>query len=123
MSSTYAKFGEEVFCNASQIADKFHIIKDLLETSPAVRIRYRQEALREKRLKYEEYKRQEVVRKKQYEAEEKKYNKRRFVYKEEVLKNGDTVMEALARSRYLLFKLMVERNLLVVLKLSQIQCN
>lgn len=104
MSSTYAKFGEEVFCNASQIADKFHIIKDLLETSQAVRIRYRQEILREKRLKYEEYKKQEILRKKQNEKEGKKYDKKRFTYKEDTLKNGDTIMEALARSRYLLFK-------------------
>ena len=104
MSPTYARFGEEVFYNASQIADKFHIIKDLLETSQAVRVRYRQEALREKRLKYEAYKKQEALRKKQCEAEGKQYNPKRFSYKEDTLKNGDTVMEALARSRYLLFK-------------------
>ena len=104
MSSTYAKFGQEVFCNASQIADKFHIIKDLLESSQAVRIRYRQEALREKRLKYEEYKNVEKLRRVQCDTEGKKYDKKRFIYKEDILKNGDTIMEALARSRYLLFK-------------------
>lgn len=104
MSSTFAKFGHEVFVNASQIADKFHIIKDLLETCQAVRIRYRQEALREKRLKYEEHKRLEKQRQKQCIEQGELYKKKNFVYKETILKNGDTIMEALARSRYLLFK-------------------
>lgn len=104
MSSTYARFGDEVFFNASQIADKFHIIKDLLESCQAVRIRYRQEALREKRIKYEEHKQQEKQKRIQCRTEEKPYIKKKFSYKEETLNNGDTLMEALARSRYLLFK-------------------
>lgn len=104
MSSTYAKFGDSVFNNASQIADKFHIIKDLLDNCQAVRVRYRQEVLREKRLKYEEHKQQEKQRIKQCIANGESYTKKKFYYKEETLSNGDTIMEALARSRYLLFK-------------------
>lgn len=104
MSSTYAKFGNEVFFNASQIADKFHIIRDLLETCQAVRIRYRQEVLREKRMKYEEHKKLEKQRQKHCLEHGGSYSKKNFTYKETTLKNGDTIMEALARSRYLLFK-------------------
>ena len=104
MSSTYSKFGNEVFFNASQIADKFHIIKDLLESCQSVRIRYRQEALREKRLKYEEHKKQEKQRQKDCVEKGEPYNKKNFTYKEATLRNGETIMEALARSRYLLFK-------------------
>lgn len=104
MSSTYAKFGNEAFPNASQIADKFHIIKALLDSCQAVRIRYRQDALREQRSKHEEYKKQEKRRKEQCEKLGETYQKKNFSYKEELLKNGDTIMEALARSRYLLFK-------------------
>lgn len=104
MSYTYAKFGNEVFLNASQIADKFHIIKDLLESCQAVRIRFRQEVLREKRLKHEEHKKQEKQRQKHCLEHGEFYSKKNFTYKEATLTNGDTAMEALARSRYLLFK-------------------
>lgn len=104
LSSTYAKFGHEAFPNASQIADKFHIIKALLDSCQAVRIRYRQDALREQRAKYEEYKKQEKQRKEQSQKLGEIYKKKKFSYQEELLENGDTIMEALARSRYLLFK-------------------
>ena len=104
MSSTYAKFGNEVFQNASQIADKFHIINALLDSCQAVRIRYRQDALRDQRSKYEEYKKQEKRRKEQCKKLGETYKKKKFGYQEELLDNGDTIMEALARSRYLLFK-------------------
>jgi transposase len=104
MSSTYAKFGDGAFPNASQIADKFHIVKDLLESCQAVRIRYRQEALRDKRIAYDEHKKQEKQKQKECIGQEKLYEKKNFSHKEEILDNGDTIMEALARSRYLLFK-------------------
>ena len=104
MSPAYAKFCDGAFPNTSQIADKFHIIANLLDACQAVRIRYRQEALREKRLKYEEHKKQEKQRQKHCVENEKPYTKKNFTYHETTLKNGDTVIEALARSRYLLFK-------------------
>lgn len=104
MSSSYAKFGNEVFFNASHIADKFHIIKDLLESCQAVRIRYRQENLRKKRLEYEAHKKIEKQREKECIENNEPYKKKNFFFKEETLSNGDTVLEGLARSRYLLFK-------------------
>ena len=57
LSPLYAKVGSELFFNSSPVADKFHIIRSLLEAC-----------------------------------------------QEEVLANNETALEALARSRYLLFK-------------------
>ncbi len=104
MSSTYARFGNEAFLGASQIADKFHIIKHLLETCQAVRIRYRQESLTKKRQAHEKYKKSEKQRRKHCIEHGEPYIKKNFTFNEAKLKNGDTVMEVLARSRYLLFK-------------------
>jgi transposase len=90
MSATYTKVGNEVFENASQVADKFHIVRDLMESCQAVRVRYRQEILREQRL----------TRQKQKQQKEEPYTQTA----EKELANGETPLEALARSRYLLFK-------------------
>jgi transposase len=92
MSATYAKFSNKSFANASQIIDKFHIIRDLMECSQAVRIRYRQEILREQRLF------------KQAQKQSKKEDVQVEKFEEEKLENGETALECLARSRYLLFK-------------------
>lgn len=93
MSATYTKVGNEVFENASQVADKFHIVRDLMESCQAVRVRYRQEILREQRLAREKQKQQ-------------KQQKEDTIIQhfENELSNGETPLEALARSRYLLFK-------------------
>jgi transposase len=42
MAGCYAKLCKEVMPNAKQIADKFHVISNLLDAMQAVRIRYRQ---------------------------------------------------------------------------------
>ena len=104
LSATYKKFGNNVFFNASHTADKFHIISSLVDACQAVRVRYRQEALREKRLKYQQYKQQEKQRKKQCAQTGEAFDKQEFAYHEPTLSNGDTLLEVLARSRYLLFK-------------------
>ena len=92
MSVTYTKVCNDVFENASQVADKFHVVRDLMETIQAVRIRYRQEILREQRLA----------------RQKRKQSKDNQIEGEQVaeceLSNGETALEALARSRYLLFK-------------------
>jgi transposase len=90
MSATYTKVGNEVFENASQVADKFHIVRDLMESCQAVRVRYRQEILREQRLARQKQKQQKEDASIQPIDNE--------------LSNGETPLEALARSRYLLFK-------------------
>lgn len=104
LSPTYAKVGNELFFNSSPVADKFHIIKSLLESSQDVRVRLRQEQLRDRRIKYSEHKTRERERKKECQNNGAKYKSQPFRYEEETLSNGETVLEALARSRYLLFK-------------------
>ena len=104
LSPLYAKVGNELFLNSSPIADKFHIIRLLMDACQDVRVRLRQDLLREKRLSYQAHKKQEKERKKECQAAAKEYVKQAFRYQEEELSNGETVMEALARSRYLLFK-------------------
>jgi len=104
LSPLYAKVGNELFFNSSPIADKFHIIRSLLESCQDVRVRLRQDLLRERRLQHAVHKKEEKERKKECQALGKEYVSEPFRYKEEKLSNGETVLESLARSRYLLFK-------------------
>jgi len=104
MSPLYAKVGEELFPNSSAVADKFHIIRSLMESCQDVRVRLRQEMLRDRRIKYQAHKKQEKEQKKECLSAGKEYICKKFEYKEEELSNGETVLESLARSRYLLFK-------------------
>ena len=104
LSPLYAKVGNELFFNSSPIADKFHIIRGLMESCQDVRVRHRQELLRERRLKYQQHKKQEKERKKECQTSGKEFVRKELEYEEENLSNGETILEALARSRYLLFK-------------------
>jgi len=104
LSNSYDWFCRIAFPNAGHIADKFHIIKSLLDACQDVRVRYRQEILRDKRIKYEQHKQQEKQRKSQCVITQKRYKKKKFVYKEKRVENGETPLELLARSRFLLFK-------------------
>ena len=104
LSPLYAGVGEKLFPNSSAVADKFHIIRSLMEACQDVRVRLRQDNLREKRLKHQEHKKCEKERKKECQDAGINYVSEKFVYREEQLSNGETVLESLARSRYLLFK-------------------
>ena len=104
LSNSYDWFCRTAFPNAGHVADKFHITKSLLDASQDVRVRYRQEVLRERRYAYEQHKQNEEQRKLQCELEGKRYMKRTFKYKEQKTGNGETPLELLARSRFLLFK-------------------
>ena len=104
LSPLYAKVGNDLFFNSSPIADKFHIIRSLTDACQDVRVRLRQDLLRERRLQYQEHKKREKQRKKECQTYGKEYVSEKFQYEEEELSNGETVLEALARSRYLLFK-------------------
>jgi len=104
LSPLYAKVGNELFFNSSAVADKFHIIGHATEACQDVRVRLRQDMLRERRLKHQEHKKQEKQRKQECQTYGKEYVPEKFQYVEEQLSNGDTVLEALARSRFLLFK-------------------
>jgi transposase len=63
LSQSYDWFCRQVFYNSLHVADKFHIIKSLLDACQDVRVRYRQELLTDKRLKYNDFKKQEKERK------------------------------------------------------------
>jgi hypothetical protein len=104
LSSTYRKLGDYCFFNASQIADKFHIIKNLMDALQSVRVRYRQEILREKRLAYEAHKKAEKQHRIECQTLGKSYVPRKFVHTTNTAQNGETFLELLARSRYLLYK-------------------
>jgi len=104
LSNSYDWFCRIAFPNAGHVADKFHIIKGLLDSCQDVRVRYRQEILRDKRIQYEKHKQQEQQRKEKCQVEGRHFKKKKFVYHEQKTANGETPMELLARSRFLLFK-------------------
>jgi transposase len=104
LSPSYDWFCRQVFYNSRHVADKFHIIKHLMDACQDVRVRYRQEELRRKRLEHKDFKAKELERKKQCEIDGETYRPKKFIYKEKKTKNGETPLEILARSRYLLYK-------------------
>lgn len=83
LSPTYENFCEIVFPQATQIADKFHVIRHALETLQAVRIRLKQNYLA---------------------SLPKDKKERRLAEKKSRLINNETPAEMFNRSRYLLFK-------------------
>ena len=83
LSPTYEKFCNMVFPKATQIADKFHIIRSAIEALQAVRIRLKQSYLA---------------------SLPKDKKERKAVEEKSRLINHETPAEMLDRSRYLLFK-------------------
>ena len=74
------------FPNAYRVIDRFHVQQLAFDAVQETRIQYRWEALEQENQAYERAKKQQQP------------------YQPEVLYNGDTVKQLLARSRYLLFK-------------------
>jgi transposase len=90
LANTYDWVGRTCFPNAMQVADKFHIISQALDQLQAHRVGFRQELLTQRRQLWQQHKKQ---------------NKHQpFTFEEERLDNGETQLELLARSRYLLYK-------------------
>jgi transposase len=83
LSPTYQRLCEQSFPQATIIADKFHVVKHIIESVQAIRLR----------LKQEELSALPVGKKERRQAEQ-----------STKLLNGETRIEMLARSRYLLFK-------------------
>ena len=89
LAEGYDWIARSLFPAALRIADKFHVIKLALEALQDVRVRYRQEILSQER----KGKKEAVKKGKKYQSPSlKRY------------RNGETIKEILARSRYLLFK-------------------
>lgn len=83
LSATYEKFAEQCFPKATVIADKFHVVQHIVEAVQAFRLRLKQEELSKIPATKKE--------RRQYEKATK-------------LINGESRIEMLTRSRYLLFK-------------------
>lgn len=82
LSPTYERFCDDNF-TAVQIADKFHIVKHIVEAVQALRLRLKQEEI----------------------AKQPTTKKQRKMYEKQTrLPNGESRIEMLTRSRYLLFK-------------------
>jgi transposase len=77
---------KSIFPKARQVSDRFHVIKLITEAIQKERIEHRWMAL------------------KQENERMKKARRHQIPYFPEILPNGDTVKQLLARSRYLLFK-------------------
>lgn len=74
------------FANAVQVIDRFHVQQLATEALQEIRIKHRWQAIDEENKAIEDAK------------------KRKETYTSEILSNGDTIKQMLARSRYLLYK-------------------
>jgi transposase len=83
LSPTYERFCEQRFPDATLVADKFHVIKHIVEAVQALRLRLKQEEIAKLPITKRE---------------------RREYEKQSRLINGESRIEMLTRSRYLLFK-------------------
>ena len=105
LSPSYARLCSTMMPAAVQVADKFHVIKNLMEANNAVRVRYRQEILEKKRKALAIFKEEERVRRFECEKTNVKFKAGRFSYMEEKLANGETLSEVLSRSHLTLYKM------------------
>lgn len=99
LSPTFERVAKDNFCQAVQIADKFHVIKNGIEAVQAIRIRLKQEELKLQR-------EQQLLHQKNYQDSNNKYligpkMKLSKGFKPTKLVNGETAAELLSRSRYL----------------------
>jgi transposase len=83
LSPLYESFCSQHMPQAVRTADKFHVLQHTTEAVQALRIRFKQQEL----------------------AKLPKGKKQRATFQAELLANGETKIELLTRSRYLLFKL------------------
>jgi transposase len=74
------------FPQAAQVIDRFHVVKLVMDALQHIRVKYRWEAID---------KENEEIKQAKQKGEK---------YSPEILENGDTLKELLARSRYLLYK-------------------
>lgn len=83
LSPTYEKFCEQTFPSATIVADKFHVVKHIVEAVQALRLRLKQE---------------EIALLPTTKKERREYEKQTRLI------NGESRIELLTRSRYILFK-------------------
>ena len=106
LAQNYDWLGRQMFINAYHVADKFHVIKNVLECLQNIRVEHRQFELARRRQAHESHREEEATRKwKSKLNQNRPYKPRPFKYEEYIHVNGDTTLQLLARSRGLLFKL------------------
>jgi transposase len=99
LSPTFKKVATLNFPNAEHIADKFHVIRHAIDTVQSVRIRLKQEVLKQQREEQKEHdKHYKELKNKSFIGPKMKLSKK---YKPEKLSNGETKAEILTRSRYI----------------------
>ena len=103
MAPNYDWVARELFPNAYQVADKFHVVKNIIDQVQSVRIRYRQELLRKQRELEEASRKQPKL-----QPDPKIQQELKNLKKE--LSNGDTQLQLLQRSKGLLHKLPTEHT-------------
>lgn len=103
LSPTYEKVSTTHFPNATQVADKYHIVQMAIESTQELRIRYKQEALTAQRKEEKEH-RQSYQTNKQSRESWADIEKVRKKYTPQRLENGETKPELLSRCNYLLYK-------------------
>lgn len=104
LSPTYDWVCRQSFWNATQVADKFHVIRHVLGQLQQVRINARQAVLAHYKEEQEGHYKNEYRKQKQLKQRGFPYKIETFDLNEEILPNGETPLQLLARSRYLLFK-------------------
>jgi transposase len=103
-SGLFEKVCTELMPQATQIGDKFHIIRNMMDAHQSVRIRYRQKELEKRRRAFQEFKLSEQNRLNGCKRTGQKFKSNKFHYKGQRMNNAETMLEILARSRYLLYK-------------------
>ncbi len=86
MASSMNEIAISCFKRASLVIDRFHVQKLAYDAVQSVRVKYRWEAIKEENEAFIKAKKEGIR------------------YKQELLSNGDTLKQLLARSRYLLYK-------------------
>ena len=79
-SMLYKKVGDEIFSDATQIIDKFHVIKNLMEAHQDVRVKHRQKELDKRRKAHKEFKEAEKQRLYECERAGKDFKPKKFHY-------------------------------------------
>ena len=105
MASNYEWLCREAFMNAYHVVDKFHVIKNAMESLQAIRIRYRQKELEKRRKAKEKFNEEQQNKKWAARLTGKRFESPKYNYQEKTYINGETTLQLLARSRGLLFKL------------------
>ena len=106
LSKVYDWVCRQSFMNAEQIADKFHVLKNGFESLQSMRIYLRQAELHRIKELQDIHTTTELRKKKQLKKQfNKQYQPAKFTDPQHIiLDNGESVLQLLARSRYLLFK-------------------